>query len=286
MFWAPRLGALLAITQFRSPSAQYCYALGGRLCPKISTTTPLLLSSLFPERTSRDWSLDRLLSAMMGVSRLSSIKSPLSELFIYLDEIYTYVRSSLCLPSLGFWPLAAGMSLFYAIWSQIGPSVAPNHVIFTLLYKYRADKPSEDPAYLMPVAEGYTSKRSHLIDLETLSWSDSLLTKTLSHMREVRQDYAVASEVPYQTAFNWDDLFKTLQNLAEQEGCTWPEQRRYHIIAFYSQLHPEMGAATDSNNLLYRLDEAAFEEAMQNGGLLKYWFGKPDEKHRNLATCK
>jgi len=32
-------------------------------------------------------------------------------------------------------------------------------------------------------------------------------------------------------------------------------------------------------------DKAAHAEAIKSGGLLKYWFGIPDENRRNLATC-
>jgi len=33
------------------------------------------------------------------------------------------------------------------------------------------------------------------------------------------------------------------------------------------------------------LDEGSHAEATKSGGLLKYWFGMPDEDGRNLATC-
>ena len=145
---------------------------------------------------------------------------------------------------------------------------------------------NEADPHLIPVAAGYTTKRTHLIDLRTLDTCDQLLTKTLSYMSAVRQDYAHCSKARYIDVFNWDTLAATLRDLAVQDGFTWPLQRRYHIIAFYSQLEPDMEAATEAKYLLYKLDEASFEEAMEGGGLLKYWFGKPDGSLRNLATCK
>jgi len=44
-------------------------------------------------------------------------------------------------------------------------------------------------------------------------------------------------------------------------------------------------ASTDPTHLAV-LDERSHAEAMNSGGLLKYWFGIPDGGHRNLATCE
>lgn len=138
----------------------------------------------------------------------------------------------------------------------------------------------------MYVSAGYTDKETYLIDLNSLDLSDQLMTKALEHMSEVRSDYAVYSEVDYKNAFNWPQLLKVLRDLARDSDYLWSEQRQYHVIAFYSQLKPSMNMSENMIKLLYSLDSAAFEEAMEGGGLLKYWFGKPDEELRNLATCK
>ncbi|KAI4149902.1 MAG: hypothetical protein LQ340_004383 [Diploschistes diacapsis] len=137
----------------------------------------------------------------------------------------------------------------------------------------------------MYVSAGYTDKETYLIDLNSLDLSDQLMTKALEHMSEVRSDYAVYSEVDYKNAFNWPQLLKVLRDLARDSDYLWSEQRQYHVIAFYSQLKPSMNMSENMIKLLYSLDSAAFEEAMEGGGLLKYWFGKPDEELRNLATC-
>lgn len=138
----------------------------------------------------------------------------------------------------------------------------------------------------MPVSTGYNTKTSHFIDLTTLDLSDQLLTMALPQMEEARSDYAVHNAVNYNDAFNWSSVLDTLRELAREEGYSWSQPRQYHVIAFYSQLYPEVKASKERSALLYDLDEAAFSAAMEGGGLLKYWFGKPDEEGRNLATCE
>ena len=66
----------------------------------------------------------------------------------------------------------------------------------------------------------------------------------------------------------------------KQEDHQWPHQS-FYIVVFRSRIPP-----TTSRLQLGELDERAHAEAMQSGGLLKYWFGVPDGEGRNLATCK
>ncbi|MCJ1330038.1 hypothetical protein MMC10_006719 [Thelotrema lepadinum] len=135
----------------------------------------------------------------------------------------------------------------------------------------------------MPICACY-EKSHQLVDLNTLQIGDRLLVMALKKMSEIRRDYAQYKEVDYKNAFNWDGVFAELKSLAEKAKYSWPQSRQYHIIAFYSQLDQTIGSPEAPK--LADLDEAAFDEAIEIGGLLKYWFGIPDDKGRNLATCE
>ena len=96
-------------------------------------------------------------------------------------------------------------------------------------------------------------------------------------LKAIRPDYATAS---YTSAFNWSEVLECLKSLLKANvGYQWKEQF-FYIVVFRSQIPP----STDRSHLL-SLDELSHAEAMQSGGLLKYWFGVPDENGRNLATC-
>ena len=118
----------------------------------------------------------------------------------------------------------------------------------------------------------------HLLDLGTISEPNRLLAKALTLFKQVRHDYATA---PYAESFNWAHVIGFLRTLVEAE-CTYDwEQQSFYIIVFRSQLPP----ATDRTHLA-KLDRLSHAEAMESGGLLKYWFGVPDANGRNLATCQ
>ena len=116
----------------------------------------------------------------------------------------------------------------------------------------------------------------HLLDLRTLEYSQNLLARALTLLKPVRTDYATA---PYHESFNWASVIDHLRFLNEEAGHFWSWQH-FYIVVFRSQVPP-----TTNRVELGELDEKAHAEATQSGGLLKYWFGKPDENGRNLATC-
>ena len=116
----------------------------------------------------------------------------------------------------------------------------------------------------------------HLLDLRTLESSQSLLARALTLLEPVRTDYATA---PYLESFNWDSVIDHLRFLNGEAGHFWSWQH-FYIVVFRSQVPP-----TTDRVELGELDEKAHAEATQSGGLLKYWFGRPDENGRNLATC-
>ena len=134
-------------------------------------------------------------------------------------------------------------------------------------------EPVDDNLIVSPYEES-----SHLLALSSVSPECQLLARALTVMRSVRSDYATA---PYTDAFNWADVYERLQTLVRADGLEWTSQRRFYIVVFRSQIPP-----STSRGHLGVLDQRSHAEAMDSGGLLKYWFGKPDEEGRNLATCK
>jgi hypothetical protein len=118
---------------------------------------------------------------------------------------------------------------------------------------------------------------SHLLDLSTLEPSYQLFAKALTAFKPVRLDYATAS---YVSSFNWDAVVSLLQDLAVAEEYDWKELR-LHVVIFRSKLNLESKRRAE----LSQLDQRAHKEAIEGGGLLKYWFGDADGEGQNLATC-
>ena len=116
----------------------------------------------------------------------------------------------------------------------------------------------------------------HLLDLRALEESQRLLAKSLTVLQSVREDYATA---PYPQSFNWDAVLDRLKSLLELSQYQWKRQH-FYIVVFRSQVPP-----TTDRTALGALDQKSHVEATKSGGLLKYWFGLPDENGRNLATC-
>ncbi|CAF9941239.1 hypothetical protein IMSHALPRED_002486 [Imshaugia aleurites] len=116
----------------------------------------------------------------------------------------------------------------------------------------------------------------HLLDLRALEESQRLLAKSLTVLQSVREDYATA---PYSQSFNWDAVLDRLKSLLELSQYQWKRQH-FYIVVFRSQVPP-----TTDRTHLGALDQKSHVEATKSGGLLKYWFGLPDENGRNVATC-
>ena len=119
---------------------------------------------------------------------------------------------------------------------------------------------------------------SHLLDLSTVSKPDQLLAQALTLLQPIRSDYATA---PYLDSFNWTTVIESLvASLKVNDDFEW-QSEAFYIIVFRSQIPP-----TTDRSHLFALDELSHAEAMESGGLLKYWFGTPDAEGRNLATCR
>ena len=117
----------------------------------------------------------------------------------------------------------------------------------------------------------------HKLDLTTVDFQDQCMAIALQELSAARDDYAVCS---YSEAFWWDRVVERIRHFSRQTSLNWV-RREYYVVEFRSKVKEDINV-----ELLYRLDKESHAEAMQSGGLLKYWYGKPDESRRNLATCK
>ncbi|KAF9887551.1 hypothetical protein FE257_010129 [Aspergillus nanangensis] len=125
------------------------------------------------------------------------------------------------------------------------------------------------------VTSPYTTS-AHLLDLSRLDKPSQLLARALAILQPVRDDYATA---PYVDSFNWPAVLELLQALSCAEAYSWTE-RRFYVILFRSRLK-----STADRDYLHELDAESHREAVDSGGLLKYWFGSANANRENLATC-
>lgn len=116
------------------------------------------------------------------------------------------------------------------------------------------------------------SGKDHLLDLGGVPQNlHEVVVALRDHFRAVQPDYAVGD---YIQSFP----FETLTPLV-------PEGVTLHCVAFRSRLFEHVRTSHDMRQQLSDLDESSHAEANNSGGLLKYWFGVPDEAGNNLATC-
>lgn len=137
------------------------------------------------------------------------------------------------------------------------------------------DQSENDTQENLLITSPYNSP-DHLLDLTTLDTPNQLLAKALTIFAPIRPDYATA---PYLESFNWSAVFELLRELSEAEGYHWTQQR-FYVVAFRSRLFANVDLER-----LGELDAYSHQEATKSRGLLKYWFGRKNADHRNLATC-
>ncbi len=120
-------------------------------------------------------------------------------------------------------------------------------------------------------------EQEHLLDLKNVDMPNRLLALALTELEPATPQYATTK---YEEALDWDSLMFTLRSLVANEGYKWA-RHEFYVVEFRSKLKKEIDA-----DLLFRLDKESHIEATASGGLLKYWYGVPDENRRNLATCE
>ncbi|KAI6216804.1 hypothetical protein M3Y99_01798700 [Aphelenchoides fujianensis] len=92
--------------------------------------------------------------------------------------------------------------------------------------------------------------------------------KALPHFKAITRDYFYQ---PLESSFNWDE---TAERLGLDKEGTW------FIVAFRSVRRADACGKT-----LYQADAQAHQEAIESGGLLKYWYGTLDDQRQCLAMC-
>lgn len=117
---------------------------------------------------------------------------------------------------------------------------------------------------------------AHQLDLLSLDLQNQLLALALQALSPATGNYATQ---PYSDAFNWNHVMEILRTLVKCSGTRWA-RREFYVVGFRSRLKEQI-----DRDLLFKLDEMSHAEAATSGGLLKYWYGKPDAERRNLATC-
>ncbi|KAI6175363.1 hypothetical protein M3Y97_00680900 [Aphelenchoides bicaudatus] len=90
----------------------------------------------------------------------------------------------------------------------------------------------------------------------------------LPHLHIITPEYFSTS---IEETFNWTEM-------AERLGAEW--EGDWFIVAFRS-----VRKATACSEALYQADEKAHQEAIESGGLLKYWYGTLNEHRQCLAMC-
>ncbi|KAI6240342.1 hypothetical protein M3Y99_00466100 [Aphelenchoides fujianensis] len=95
-----------------------------------------------------------------------------------------------------------------------------------------------------------------------------LRAKALPHFKAITRDYFYQ---PLKSSFNWNE---TAERLGLDEEGTW------FIVAFRSVRRADACGKT-----LYQADAQAHQEAIESGGLLKYWYGTLDDQRQCLAMC-
>lgn len=124
-------------------------------------------------------------------------------------------------------------------------------------------------------------EQDHLLQLSKLQPEFQATAHALQTLRATSPKYAVED---YISSFNINEIVEQIRAEASQKGYPIPHQ--IYVIAFRSVLKPDIRSDPEKINLLYEADRQSHAEANILGGLLKYWYGEPDQKTgHNLATC-
>ena len=126
------------------------------------------------------------------------------------------------------------------------------------------------------ISSPYSDLENQLL-LQELDLANQLLALALTALRPTREDYATAG---YLESFNWPEVFALLRSLCKKYNHDW-RQQYFYVVIFRSKLKEDI-----DRDRLGLLAQKSHQEACASGGLLKYWFGSPDESRQNLATCK
>jgi len=124
----------------------------------------------------------------------------------------------------------------------------------------------EGPIPPSPLPDGLKPAILTKARLPNIDPASLALHRALYYFRAVTPDYFGQ---PYEKSFNWDDL-------------VLPEdvEREWYLVGFRS-----IRKEGSPDKPLYDADLLAHAEAIENGGLIAYWYGVQNKQRGNLATC-
>lgn len=150
--------------------------------------------------------------------------------------------------------------------------------------------PVRDPALPVSAAKQPKSIRSspyhepeHWLDLDSVDPQHRILALALQSFQNINDSYA---RDEYEDSFNIPLIVDLVREYARV--LDYPiEAIEAYVIAFRSSLHDHVHTSSEKRAYLCQVDKDSHREANISGGLLKYWYGVPDNtvEGRNLATC-
>ncbi|ODV81096.1 uncharacterized protein CANTADRAFT_25357 [Suhomyces tanzawaensis NRRL Y-17324] len=125
-------------------------------------------------------------------------------------------------------------------------------------------------------------EKEHWLDLTKVPDTKRVIALALQSFEPRNEQYAFDD---YDQAFNIPEIVELARNYAKQLEIEI-EPTSVYVIAFRLILKLEVQASSENRRFLAKVDKDSHVEANESGGLLKYWFGTPDDVHgKNLATC-
>ena len=157
--------------------------------------------------------------------------------------------------------------------------IAKDHELFEPVHP--ASKPLQVEGIKFIRSSPY-HEQPHLLVLSTLSPEYQALLLALQSLIPRDDRYAFD---PYKETFNIDEVISLARVYAKTLNAHFDGTSMY-VIAFRSILYDKVQQLSSKRQWLADVDKASHQEANESGGLLKYWFGTPDDEHaQNLATC-
>ncbi|CAK7905606.1 hypothetical protein CAAN1_14S04500 [[Candida] anglica] len=128
-------------------------------------------------------------------------------------------------------------------------------------------------------------EQEHQLQLDTLDVGYRSLALALQSFVPVNgnKDYQYEE---YEKAFPIKEIVERAQEYSKLLGEENLPELTAYVIGFRSILHVEVQESAEKRSISARIDKGSHTEANISGGLLKYWFGTPDDENaKNLATC-
>ncbi len=154
--------------------------------------------------------------------------------------------------------------------------------LFEPIYTFKDDYIKQDITKLRFIQSSPYPEKEHKLDLDNLSETLKLVAIALQEFYPITKKYMFED---YESSFPFEKIMKNLRLLSTSIDKEF-EGVELYIVVFRSSLKPEIKISPDNRQRLADIDKLSHKEANISGGLLKYWFGTPEDlEGRNLATC-